>query len=146
MVKLKPWRIGKENAMLQAWLWKHHRQDIQWRRVRLGVLPTKESNKMYACLLRWADAIFIKDGVVNIVEAKLRPDLGALGQLEGYKVLFSQTLEFSQYKEFPVRMILLTTMIDLVIVELCSKKEIAYEVFTLDDVNKVRTKLMQPVI
>ena len=69
----------KETDMLNAWLWEKHRTDTQWRRIRLGVLPTKELARAYMTILRWADAIYLKDGVVHIVEAKLRADPGALG-------------------------------------------------------------------
>jgi len=146
MVRKRPWSPGKEKALVDAWLWAKHRTDPQWRRVRLGVLPTKESNRVYMTLLRWADAVFLNDGKVYIVEAKLRPDLGAIGQLQGYQKLFSQTLEFDAYKDWPVEMILLTTMPDLNIIELCSEKNIKYEIFTLEDVNRVRQELLQPVL
>jgi len=43
-------------------------------------------------------------------------------------------------------MILLTMTEDLNTIELASKKGIVYEVYTLDDINKVRLERMQPVI
>ena len=146
MVLKKPWSVGKEKALLNAWLWDKHRSDPQWRRVRLGVLPTKESNRIYMTILKWADAVFLHRGIVYIVEAKIRPNFGAIGQLEGYADLFHNTLEFSNYKEWPVKLILLTTVVDLNTVELASKKGIQYEVFTMDDVNRVRRELLQPVL
>jgi len=97
-------------------------------------------------LLRWVDAIVISDGVVYIVEAKLRPMPGAIGQLELYRKLFLNTPEFDQYKDWPVKMILLTTMPDLNMIELCSEKDIAYEIFNIDDVNRVRMEMMLPVL
>ena len=136
----------KETDMLNAWLWEKHRTDIQWRRIRLGVLPTKELARMYMVILRWADAIYLKDGVVYIVEAKLRAEPGALGQLELYKELFPQTPEFDQYKEWPIKLVLLSSVVDLNMVQLCSKKGIDYEVFTEEDVNKTRMSLMQQVV
>jgi len=136
----------KETDMLNAWLWAKHRFDIQWRRVRLGVLPTKELAKMYMTLLRWCDAIVISDGIVYIVEAKIRPEPGAIGQLELYKELFPNTPEFEQYKGWPVYLVLLSSMVDLNIAELCSKKGIIFEVFTEEQVNKTRISLFQPVV
>lgn len=146
MVRKKPWQIGKENAMLQAWMWKFHRTDPQWRRVRLGVLPTKESNRMYMTMLRWADALYLKGGVVNLVEAKIRPDLGAMGQLNGYAKLFRNTLEFKNYWDWPIKKILLTAGRDLNIIQMCSEEGIDYIYFPLEEVNKVRMELMQPVV
>lgn len=136
----------KETDMLNAWLWSKHRFDIQWRRVRLGVLPTKEMARIYMTLLRWVDAIVIREGVVYIIESKLRSDPGALGQLELYKKLFRNTPEFEQYKLYPIQLVLLTSIVDLNMVELCSEKGVQYEVFSEEDVNKVRRELMQPIL
>lgn len=136
----------KESDMLNAWLWEKHREDIQWRRVRLGVMPTKEMARMYMTILRWTDAIVISDGVVYIVEAKLRPEPGAIGQLELYGQLFVQTPEFEAYKNYPIKLMLLTSVMDLNMVEMTSKKNILYEMFTEEDVNKVRAALLQPLL
>jgi hypothetical protein len=136
----------KESDMLNAWLWDKHRQDLQWRRVRLGVMPSKEMARMYMTMLRWADAVIVSDGIVYIVEAKLRPDPGAIGQLELYRELFANTLEFSQYKNYPLRLILLCSMADLAVAELCSKKDIIFEVFSQDEVNRVRKGQMKFIV
>ena len=123
----------KEGILLVKWLAKFHRTDLQWRRVRLGQVATKEEAKYYKVILRWADAVFVKDGEVYIVEAKLRPDLGVIGQLEGYKKLFPFTPEFTQYKNYNVRMILLSPFLDLNIAELCKDKDITYEVWDYEN-------------
>ena len=136
----------KETDLLNAWLWEKHREDVQWRRVRLGVLPTKQLAREYMTMLKWADAIVLNDGIVYIVEAKLRPNFGAIGQLLGYKDLFYQTLEFTQYHKWTVKMILLTMVTDLNTVELASKKDIIYEIFTEDQVNATRRTLGQPKV
>ena len=63
----------KESELLSTWLWAKHRTALQWRNTRLGLLPTKELARMYMVTLRWVDAIFIENGVVHLVEAKLTP-------------------------------------------------------------------------
>ena len=136
----------KETDMLNAWLWEKHREDLQWRRVRLGVLPTKALARMYMTMLRWADAIVVKEGIVYIIEAKLRPSPGAIGQLELYKKLFANTLEFTQYREYPIQMVLLASIPDLAIAELCSEKDIIFEIFSQEDVNRTRMAMMLPVV
>jgi len=80
-------------------------------------------------LLRWADAIFIEDGYVNILEAKVRPSPTAVGQLLLYERLFKVTPEFKMYWDWPIKKILLTTMVAWDVVELCSQYNIQYEVF-----------------
>lgn len=84
-------------------------------------------------MLRWCDAVFIHDSIVYLVEAKLRPSLGAIGQLEGYKQLFVVTPEFKQYWNYPVKMILLSAYPDLNMAELCKKKDIIFEVWVPED-------------
>ena len=119
----------KESVLLTKWLAKFHRTSLQWKRVRLGIPANPEEAKLYSVLLRWADAIFIEDGFVNIVESKLRPEFGAIGQLEGYKELFKVTPEFIAYQDWPIKMILLSPVMDLGIAQVASKKNITYEVW-----------------
>lgn len=95
------------------------------------MVPTKAMARAYSVLMRFPDAIIFEDRKVHIVEAKLRPNAGACGQLEHYKELFYRTPEFKDFYSFPLEMILLTTYLDLDIVEFCSKKGILYEVHTV---------------
>lgn len=136
----------KESDMLNAWLWEKHRMDPQWRRVRLGPLPTKLLAREYMTLLRWADAVIINNGIIYIVEAKLRPSPGAIGQLELYDQLFPNTLEFSQYANYSRKLLLLCSVPDIVIAELCSKKGIIMEIFSENAVNEARKKMMLPIV
>jgi len=123
----------KESVLVNRWLAKFHRTSPQWRRVRLGIPANPEEAKMYSVLLRWADAIFIEDGFVNIVEGKLRPDLGTIGQLEGYKELFKVTPEFKAYENWPIKMIILSPVLDFSTAQFSSKKGIIYEVWAPED-------------
>ena len=123
----------KESVLVNRWLAKFHRTSPQWRRVRLGIPANPEEAKMYSVLLRWADAIFIEDGFVNIVEGKLRPDLGTIGQLEGYKELFKVTPEFKAYEDWPIKMIILSPVLDFSTAQFSSKKGIIYEVWKPED-------------
>lgn len=119
----------KESALVNQWLWDKHRTALQWRRVRLGTLPTHELARMYMVLLRWADAIFFEDDTIHIVEAKLRPKADAVGQLLLYKKLFRNTPEFKEYWEKRIKLIYLTTMPDLALIELCKEKDIEYVIY-----------------
>ena len=123
----------KESILLTRWLKTFHRTDLQWKRVRLGQAADPVEAKFYKVIQRWADAIFIHEGIVYIIEAKLRPDLGTIGQLEGYKELFIVTPEFQQYWNYPIKMILLSATLDLNIAELAKKKDITFEVWKPED-------------
>jgi len=119
----------KEARLVNEWLMLNHPNALQWRRVRLGPLPNKELARMYMVTLRWADAIYVEDGTVFIVEAKMRPDLGAISQLKAYKDLFYQTPEFTEFRNRPVELILLTTRRDPVLFDMCKREGIHYEVY-----------------
>ena len=136
----------KESELLSTWLWAKHRTALQWRNTRLGLLPTKELARMYMVTLRWVDAIFIENGVVHLVEAKLTPQPGAIGQLELYQEIFKITPEFSAYAEWPIKLILLTTRPDLSMIDLLSKKGIDYEIFTYDDVVATMKEMGRPIL
>lgn len=119
----------KESILLTKWLANFHRPRKQWKRVRLGIPANPEEAKLYSVLQRWADAIVESDGKLLLIEAKLRPELGVIGQLEGYKELLKVTPEFSSYENWPIQMVLLSPVLDLAISEICSKKGIIYEVW-----------------
>lgn len=119
----------KESILLTEWLAKFHRTSPQWKRVRLGVPANPKEAKLYSVLLRWADAVFLENGIMYIVETKLRPTFGAIGQLEGYKELLKVTPEFVAYENWPIKLILVSPVMDLGIAEICTKKGIIYEVY-----------------
>jgi len=121
-----------EGLLLNKWLWAKHRESLQWKHPRLGYVPDHKEAKMYSVLLRWVDAIFIENGVVYLVEAKLTPEFGAVGQLEGYGSLFRSTPEFAVYRNASIQLVLLTTSYDANVADLCREKDIIYEVFPLE--------------
>ena len=119
----------KESELVNSYLWEYHRTSLQWRRVRLGVVPTHELARMYMVTLRWADAIYVENREVYIVEAKLTPRADAVGQLLLYKELFRQTLEFKEFWPYPINMVFLCPRMDLNLAELCSKHDIKYVIY-----------------
>ncbi len=146
MTRLKFDKSLKETHVLNAWLWQEHRTAPQWLRVRLGQLPTNEMAKAYMVILRWADAIFLENGVVHIVEAKLNAEPGAFGQLDLYADLFKATPAFKEYWNWPIQKILLSARLDLNIADQAGKKNVQYVVFTHEEVNDVRKSIGQQVI
>ena len=86
----------REGRLVNEWLWKTYPTKLQWKRVRLGQTPNKVEAAYYKVLLRWADAIVINDMDVVIIEGKIRPGFGALGQLEAYKELFNIATTYNQ--------------------------------------------------
>jgi len=123
-----------EKIFLNAWLWEFHRSKPQWKRVRLGPVPNPEQAKFFSVLLRWADAVFLEGGNIVIVEAKIRPNFGAIGQLLGYKMLIKATPEFENYVAWNVRMLLLTKFPDLAVTQLASKFDVEHEIWNPDPI------------
>ena len=124
-----------ESVLLTRWLREFHKTKLQWKRVRLGIAGNPQEAKFFKVTLRWADAVFIDDGFVNIVEAKLNPGPGVIGQLEGYEELFPVTPEFSAYEKWPIKLIILSPKLDFLTAQLASKKGITYEVWKPQDWN-----------
>lgn len=118
-----------EAKLVNEWLLLNFPNSLQWKRVRLGPLPDKKLAKLYSVTLRWADAIAYKDGVVYLIEAKLKPTASALGQLLDYKVLFPDTPEFEDLKDKQIKLIFLTTRLDESLKRLYEEHNIKYEVY-----------------
>lgn len=125
-----------ETRLLNEWLWEHHREDPQWTHVRLGPVPTKEMASLYKITLHWADAIVLTVRDVLIIEAKIRPNITAISQLEFYDKEFEDTPQFSAYKLWPRKKILLTTILDRKVKAFCEEKGIEYVVFHPEWVDK----------
>ena len=122
-----------ESRLINDWLWDFHRTSPQWKRQRMGPIPTHELGRMYMVILRYADIVLIEDGQLIIVEAKLRPNAEAIGQLQLYSKLIRLTPEFEKFNDLPIKLILLTTMLDLPISELCSNLGITYEIYPVEE-------------
>ena len=122
----------REGRLVNEWLWKTYPTKLQWKRVRLGQTPNKVEAAYYKVHLRWADAIVINDMDVVIIEGKIRPGFGALGQLEAYKELFKKTPEFMDYWNRNIKLVLLTAWHDENIKTECERKNIDYVFFQPD--------------
>lgn len=116
----------REGRLVNEWLWKTYPTKPQWKRVRLGQTPNKEEAKYYKVLLRWADAIVINGTEVIIIEGKIRPEFGAIGQLEAYRELFKVTPEFMEYWHNTIKLVLLCAWEDENVKTECERKGIEY--------------------
>ena len=123
--------MTNETQLQNSWLWQFHRNSPTWKKVRLGRVSNQGDAKFEKVLLRFADAIFIEQDTVHIVETKIAPKADAIGQLLLYEGLFRETPEFVQYKDFPIRKIMLTTREDPAITKLAAEHDVQVVVYNI---------------
>ena len=122
-------KMGEESVMRSNWVKRLSNEIPRWYNVRMGKLPDREMAKVYSVILGYADLIYIKDGVVNIVEFKVRDFRGAIGQLLSYAQEFYNTVEFAPYHALPIQLSIVANRHDVIVEELAHKNNIKYEVF-----------------
>lgn len=122
----------QEAKYVSEWLKTFHPSALQWKRVRLGLIPHKELGKLYQMTLKWVDAVFMEHGIVYLVEAKLKTQTGMISQLEVYNKLFGETPEFSQFWTLPRKLIALVPKRDIDVENLAAEKGIEYIVYRPD--------------
>ncbi len=95
----------------------------------MGPLPRGKEKAIYSVLRRYADLVFVEDGIVFICEAKMRPDPGAFAQLDLYSQLFPETPEFLEFSNYPIKRIFVTTTLDKALEKMAEEYDIEYIVF-----------------
>jgi len=123
--------MTNETQLQNSWLWQFHRNSPTWKKVRLGRVANQSDAAIQKVLLRFADAIFVEENIVHIVETKISPSADAIGQLLLYERLFPETPEFSAYKDFPIKKIMLTTREDPAIRKLAEDNGIELVIYSL---------------
>jgi len=138
--KKKRPRTNWESKLMQEFLVSRYPNWLCWKRCEVGPIRGGKDAKYFKKLRRWADAIITDTERVFIIEAKMRPDHGAIAQVQTYMKLFPETPEFTQLRDLPVFGLLLTTQEDEAIQEVASMWGIGYEVFVpsfMDEYNQV---------
>lgn len=128
----------RERRLVNEWLRVAHREHIQKTRVRVGPAIDHPEAKALVVLMRWVDALVYDGNNVILVEAKLRPDAGAIGQLEHYRDLFIQTPDYKLWWDLPVKLVLLSALRSRDIEEICAKKGIEFVLFRPAWVDELR--------
>jgi len=128
-------KIKRENVMIYRWVNENFPNALRWFRVRVGAIPDGPHPDLYAACRRWADAVIFDKDTVYIVEAKVRPDAGAVSQLELYMMLFKETPEFQYLWNKKVKGIYLCGKDDENIKRLCQKRNIKFVVYCPDWLN-----------
>jgi hypothetical protein len=79
--------------------------------------------------LRYVDAIVIDPPRVWLIEFKVDAELGAIAQLEYYKILFLETPDYEKYKSWEIKLLIVTTREITDMVRYAAMKGIEYDVY-----------------
>lgn len=118
-----------------AWAYPYNQAMI---RVRLGAIEpliypeelTPEDYAMLGIFRRWADAIVIQTNQLVLIEGAIRPNLGDISQLEGYRLLIPVTPELEKWKALPVKLELVAAIEDPVVSLMARNRGITFIKFT----------------
>lgn len=119
-------------------------------RVRLGAIePRLGQESMTAAELamvgsfrRWADAVVIQANQLILIEGAIRPSLGDISQMLGYKLLMPLTPELDQWKTLPIRMELVAAIEDPVVSMLARDHGINFIMFTTPETDEYIGKIL----
>lgn len=128
----------RETRLLSEWVAKNYPKDRVMFRVRLGRPPTwamaaiakGAPPEIYKIYQRWADAIIIRKKELILIEAKIKPDPGVISQINLYAQLIPKTEDLLDFKDLPIRKVILMAMRDLEIEELASDQEIEVIIYS----------------
>ena len=106
---------NREWKLLSWWLATFHPRAEILMNVRVGnpppltgiANPTAAELNMTRVRNRWVDAIYVEDGVVTIVEAKMTPDPGIFSQLIHYARKFRVDPSFATWQGMPLHLVAL---------------------------------------
>ena len=106
------------------WVKQTHPNALVYHKMRVGRGSSYTGVERY-----YPDKIFIEDGVVYVLEAKIKRVSSAIGQLLLYNKLFPDTPEFFFAKDFPRKMIMLTALNNDIIEGMAKDHNIEYIVW-----------------
>lgn len=122
-------RVNWESLYIREYLVRNYPKNLKWIRHEIGPYNPNNPAEFNGQLRRWADAIIDIDDTILLVEAKMRPDVKAIAQIDLYRNIFPQTPEFEYYADKPLRVMLLTTSVEPNIKDLAEKWGIEYEIY-----------------
>jgi len=106
--------------------------------VRLGSYPSWAINSInkgapaaiYKVYQRWADAIVITDKELILIEAKIKADPGVISQINLYEQLLPKTESFQQFRDLPIRKLILMAQSDPEVELLAQRENITVKIFS----------------
>lgn len=122
----------RERRLLGEWLWEFHRETPVIFNAPMGDYSEEKGYREYNVKAPRADAVYLEDDEIYIVEAKIVDEFKGIAELENYKRLFKRTAQFTPWHEKKVNLILLVAREKPDVTETCEEKEILKAIFTPD--------------
>lgn len=128
MAEKKPY-VRWEDKLIREFLQKEHPNNLAFKHPKVGKDPAGTNAKYAMCCKRYPDVVFKDGSEIFIVEAKIKPDVGAISQLKLYMQLFPETPMFSEWRTLHLRGILITALPDRQLSILAKNEGIEHIVF-----------------
>lgn len=126
-----------ETRLLSEWLAVRYPERRVMQRVRVGSdhpsleIPglTPAEARMAMAWRRWCDALVFDNGQLLVVEATVFPKPGKISQLDLYMMLVPTTPELVEFRDWPLRGVLLCAIDDPVMRRLASDRGYTIELY-----------------
>lgn len=118
-----------ERRMLHEYCMTHLGSRPRWIQPRIGPYPKGKPSNMYGVLRFYCDVISMNDVEVEIFEFKITARPEGVGELLLYKMLFSQTPEFTRWQKLPVKLAYIVGRDNEHVRKLCHELGIRYFIF-----------------
>lgn len=143
-------RVEAEAYLVSSYIAWAYPNDQVMVRVRLGIIEpliypeslSAEELGMLGSFRRWADAVVIQSDQLILIEGAIRPALGDISQMEGYKLLLPQTPELDRWKALPIRMELVAAIEDPVVSMLARGRGINFIRFTTPETDEYIAQML----
>lgn len=132
-----------ERRLLGEWLWEFHRETPVIYNAPMGDYNVEKGYKIYNVKAPRADAIYLEDDEIYIVEAKVVDEFKGIAELENYKRLFKRTAHFMPWHDKKVNLILLVAREKPDVTEMCEEKDILKVIYTPDWVKEYLVDLVK---
>jgi len=125
----KPVKKNFEKRMVAEYVLRNYKRCPQWRNARVGDYKEAGMTNYYAFIRRWADAIVIDGKKAIIIEGKVKPNPGAISQMQLYMREFPRTPEFTIYKNYYVIGKIVCVFEDAVVEKMAKEAGIEWEIY-----------------
>ena len=97
----------RERRLLGEWMYEYHPDVAAHYNYPLGAYAAEKGYRMYMSKAPRCDCLYVDDGILYIIEAKVVDEFKGIAELLNYKRLIPKTKSLQQYVGMPIELILL---------------------------------------